>query len=157
MAPSRAYSPETRRKQTMRSIKFLSLLFVFAAVSVYAQSPAAVNFNESGKSRHAKGDRAGAIADFTKAIETDPKYAMAYNNRGATRNDIGDFDGALADLTRASDRSRWQGFLNRAIARGERLCRRSIADYLKRLRSIRLSSSQHRGPIGSKSESSKRL
>jgi lipoprotein NlpI len=37
------------------------------------------------------------VADFSKAIELNPKYAMAFNNRGSAYRDRGDADQALAD------------------------------------------------------------
>lgn len=42
-----------------------------------------------------------AIADFTKAIELDPKYADAYNRRGALYGNKKDNDKAIADFTNA--------------------------------------------------------
>jgi tetratricopeptide (TPR) repeat protein len=41
----------------------------------------------------------GALADYTKAIELDPRSATAYTNRGAVKYDLGDKQGALADHT----------------------------------------------------------
>jgi len=49
-----------------------------------------------------KRDDDGAIADFTPAIELDPKAAqIAYRNRALARNLKGDADGAIADYDRA--------------------------------------------------------
>src|SRR5215470_9394771 len=48
-----------------------------------------------------KGDNDRAIADLTKAIEIDPKYAAAYNSRGNAYRDRKDYDQAIADHTRA--------------------------------------------------------
>jgi tetratricopeptide (TPR) repeat protein len=42
-----------------------------------------------------------ALADYTRAIERDPAYALAYNNRGVTYADLGRSEEALADYTRA--------------------------------------------------------
>jgi hypothetical protein len=42
-----------------------------------------------------------AIANFTKAIEMDPKYALAYNERGIAYQGRGDYDRAIADYTKA--------------------------------------------------------
>jgi tetratricopeptide (TPR) repeat protein len=36
------------------------------------------------------GDKNGAIADYTKAIEINPQYAKAYYNRGIVKKDLGD-------------------------------------------------------------------
>jgi tetratricopeptide (TPR) repeat protein len=58
-------------------------------------------YNNSGFARKANGDLDGAITDYTKAIESDPRYALAYYNRGVARHDKGDLDGAIADYTKA--------------------------------------------------------
>ena len=46
--------------------------------------------------KQAKGDFNAAIADFNRAIELNPKDAVAYSNRGNTKRDKGDLDGAIA-------------------------------------------------------------
>ncbi len=38
---------------------------------------------DQGKERFKAGDLDKAIADYTKALELNPKFASAYNNRGA--------------------------------------------------------------------------
>jgi tetratricopeptide (TPR) repeat protein len=48
-----------------------------------------------------KGDLDGAIADFSHAIELDPKDAIAYSNRAHAKRLKKDAAGALADCTRA--------------------------------------------------------
>src|SRR5438874_8083526 len=58
-------------------------------------------YNKSGIAKGVKGDIDGAIADFTRAIELDPKYSTAYTNRCLARKNKGDLDGAVADRTRA--------------------------------------------------------
>src|SRR6266545_3738910 len=40
----------------------------------------------------------GAIDDYTKAIEINPRFAKAYNSRGSARFYKGDHDGATADF-----------------------------------------------------------
>jgi tetratricopeptide (TPR) repeat protein len=49
----------------------------------------------------ARGDSAGALADFGQAIQIEPCYPEAYNNRGAARHAQGDLAGAVADFDRA--------------------------------------------------------
>ena len=48
-----------------------------------------------------KGDYDAAIADYTKAIESDPTLPTPYINRGLARQAKGDVDGALADDDKA--------------------------------------------------------
>jgi tetratricopeptide (TPR) repeat protein len=54
-----------------------------------------------GLARKGKKDLAGAIADFSKAIELRPTYANAYINRGIIENGQGSFDPAIADFSKA--------------------------------------------------------
>jgi lipoprotein NlpI len=78
----------------------LLLAGLAVAPSVLAQSTASDLVN-SGIAKGRKGDLDGASADFSRAIELDPKYAMAYNNRGIAKEKKGDLDGAIADYSRA--------------------------------------------------------
>ncbi len=41
-----------------------------------------------------------AIADFTKAIELNPRLVHAYNNRGNIKQQLGEWDSAIADFTK---------------------------------------------------------
>jgi tetratricopeptide (TPR) repeat protein len=65
-----------------------------------AASPAE-NFNQRGATKYQRGDARGAISDFNRAIEIDPKYAEAYINRGAAKLGAGDKQGAIADYSKA--------------------------------------------------------
>ena len=56
---------------------------------------------QSGATKATDGDRAGAIADYTRAIKLDPKNVNVYNNRGTEKQNAGDIAGALADFSRA--------------------------------------------------------
>ncbi len=48
-----------------------------------------------------RGAMQGSIAEFSKAIQVDPKSARAYAGRGAIRYAAGDSKGGMADLTKA--------------------------------------------------------
>jgi tetratricopeptide (TPR) repeat protein len=48
-----------------------------------------------------RGDRAGAMSDYTEAIRLDPAYADAYVGRATVLHANGDGPGALNDLARA--------------------------------------------------------
>ena len=60
-----------------------------------------VVYYNRGNAYDSKGDHDQAIFDFTRAIELNPKYALAYNNRGIAYNSKGDHDRAISDFTRA--------------------------------------------------------
>lgn len=56
----------------------------------------------SGMQKYRKGDDRGALADFDRAIQIDPNYAIAYYGRGFLRaRKLQDISGALADFDRA--------------------------------------------------------
>ena len=42
-------------------------------------------YNSRGLIKYNKGDHAGALPDYDKAIELDPQFAVAYVNRGEVK------------------------------------------------------------------------
>jgi tetratricopeptide (TPR) repeat protein len=58
-------------------------------------------YNNRGVAYDSKGEHNRAIADFTMAIELNPKHVEAYNNRGVAYEGEGDHDRAIADFTKA--------------------------------------------------------
>ena len=59
-------------------------------------------YNNRGIAYEDEGDYDAAIADYTKAIQIDPKYADAYYNRGNVYSkQKGDYDAAIADYNKA--------------------------------------------------------
>ncbi|WP_413440601.1 tetratricopeptide repeat protein [Synechococcus sp. MIT S1220] len=67
--------------------------------AAFAQT--AIELFNSGLDKAKSGNLKGAITDWTKAIEIDPKYADAYYNRGVVKHDLKDYRGAIADYTKA--------------------------------------------------------
>ena len=67
--------------------------------AAYAQS--ASDLLNSGVDKAQSGNLRGAIADWTKAIEIDPRYALAYYNRGVSKYNLKDYRGAISDYTKA--------------------------------------------------------
>jgi tetratricopeptide (TPR) repeat protein len=79
-----------------------------------------------------KGQYDQAIADFTKAIEINPRYAKAYTNRGSVYNSKGQADRAIADYGKAIEiNPRYaNAYNNRGIAYEKKKLRdKAIADY----------------------------
>jgi tetratricopeptide (TPR) repeat protein len=54
-----------------------------------------------GRTKQDNGDCMGAIADFDKAIEIDPRHARYYFRRGGAKESNGDLGGAISDYTKA--------------------------------------------------------
>jgi len=61
----------------------------------------AAAYRNRGIVNAAKQDYDRAIADFSKAIELNPKYVAAYNDRAAVYTSKGDYQRAVADVTKA--------------------------------------------------------
>jgi tetratricopeptide (TPR) repeat protein len=90
--------------------------------------------NNRGAAYITKGENGRAIADYSKAIEINPRHASAYYNRGAAFRARGEIDRALADYTQAIEiNPRYaNAFLSRGIAfeaSGDN--DRAIADFTK--------------------------
>ena len=59
-----------------------------------------INYFNRGFSKNQLKDYSGAIADYTKAIEIDPNYALAYGYRGYSKSVQKDYNGAIADYSK---------------------------------------------------------
>lgn len=101
---------------------FIGSVFLLAsALCACGQDAAsqAKNFFENGQTRVKQGEYEAAIADFSKAIELDPKNPLAFAARGNARVNTGAVDEAIADFTQAIvfDPTRRVPYINRAVAR----------------------------------------
>ncbi len=56
---------------------------------------------KKGLKKFKNNDFKGAVDDFTKAIELDPKNDEAYYYRGKVKNKLQDFSGAINDYNKA--------------------------------------------------------
>ena len=61
----------------------------------------AIAYHRRGTAYASKKEYDRAIADYTKALEIDPKHISAYNDRGLAYTSKGDYERAIADVTRA--------------------------------------------------------
>ena len=113
----------------------LILVFLFVVWPVQGQTPTtAADYVNRGNSKYGNRDFDGAIADYNKAIEIDPRHALAYNNRGLARGVKGDLDGAIADYNKTIeiDPHYSQAYFNRGKARDDKGDHDgAIADYTK--------------------------
>ena len=74
---------------------------VIFSVPEYAKGESASYYYNRGIDKFDAGDYYGAISDFNKAIEINPRYADAYVNRGVTKRRSGDNYGAISDYNKA--------------------------------------------------------
>jgi tetratricopeptide (TPR) repeat protein len=72
-----------------------------SAPVVSTAPPKASDFYVAATNKKEKEDYSGAIADYTKAIQLDPKFAKAYNERGLVYQILKQDKNALADFDRA--------------------------------------------------------
>jgi len=103
MKPEAENSPSseiiTAMKNSFSRVYLVLLLFLTASTGSFA-GDTAVDFFNQGNAKRENRDLDGAIADYTRAIEINPKLLGAYGNRGYAKNVKGDLDGAIADYTR---------------------------------------------------------
>ena len=83
-----------------------------------------------GISKYNAKDYEGAMSDYTKAIEINPKYADAYYNRGISKYDLENYQGAISDYTKAieinpkyADAYNNRGIVNYSINRKDYACK----------------------------------
>ena len=72
----------------------LTVLFAFVVLTGCNAERTAY---EAGKAAAAKGDYHQAVANFTKAIDLNPRDAQAYHSRGLAFLEIGDLGRAIVD------------------------------------------------------------
>jgi tetratricopeptide (TPR) repeat protein len=100
--------------------------------SLLAQPQNAIEYVMRGTAQAQLQDSAGAISDYTIALELNPRLVLAYNNRGNLRQHLGDWDGAIADFSMVLEIDPHSAIAcnNRAIVYAHRgLSAEAIADY----------------------------
>jgi tetratricopeptide (TPR) repeat protein len=91
----------TIKRLKMKTV--LSIIAVAAVFMLYSGSKALAEsantwFNE-GFALQQKGDLAGAIKLYTRAVESNPMFAMAYQMRGAAHQQLKKYPQAISDYT----------------------------------------------------------
>src|SRR5437763_16770801 len=91
------------------------------AVAAAQTSQLADDYNSRGLAKETKGDHDGAIADYNRAIELDPKQPKAYRNRGFAKKAEEGHDGTVADYNRAIELypKQAKGYYSRGVATKE--------------------------------------
>ena len=77
------------------------LFFILLTLSLTSFSQTAEEYNYKGVAKYNLKDYSGAIADFNKAIQLNPDFALAYRNRGNTKQNLKDYTGAIVDFNKA--------------------------------------------------------
>jgi tetratricopeptide (TPR) repeat protein len=113
-----------------RSCTLFALLAFNLPSSVIGQTTSATYYS-LGNDKQAKGDLDGAIADYSRAIELDPKNGNAYYSRGTAKRARNDLDGAIADFTHTLelDPKDAGAYTSRGVAKSEKGDLSAIADY----------------------------
>lgn len=63
----------------------------------------AEEYYKQGAAKHELKNYTGAIQDFNKAIELNPKHKLAYSDRGIAKFGLGDYQEAIKDYNKAID------------------------------------------------------
>ncbi|GAG99317.1 unnamed protein product, partial [marine sediment metagenome] len=85
----------------MKGLILIALaLFISACATPKVENNAEFYYNR-GLAYGLKGQRDKEISDSTKAIEINPRYAMAYTNRGNAYYKKGHYDQVISDYTKA--------------------------------------------------------
>ncbi len=84
----------------MKKIFFI-LLSILILASCTSKREKAIVLNKSGIHKMNDNHIKEALADFDKAVQTDPTFDQAYYYRGNMKFSLTDYQGALADYTKA--------------------------------------------------------
>ena len=82
-------------------MKYKLVLAFLLSISTSIWSQNYDSFFTKGNKEFDQKDYKSAIADYTKAIEINPKLTEAYCNRGLAKSMIFDYKGAIIDFTKS--------------------------------------------------------
>ncbi len=103
----------------MRTGAVLTSALAILAVPERALAESVTFYFNRGIDKSDDGDYYGAISDYSKVIEINPRYAKAYYNRGIAKRKLGDNYGAISDYSKAIEinPSYALAFRNRSVAK----------------------------------------
>jgi len=84
-------------------MKTLLILLLSLFISSISISQTAEEYYDRGNDRLDRQDYRGAIANFSRAIEINPRYEDAYFNRGVAKINLYDYYGAIADFKKVTE------------------------------------------------------
>ena len=117
----------------MKKLLFLifSCLLFFSS---YCQT--AEEFYHRGKAKDSLQDYRGAIADYSKVIELNPKLESAYFQRGLAKYELKDYQEAISDYSKAIeiDSNCVEAYMNRGVAKSKLNNWDAIEDYGKAIK-----------------------
>ena len=95
------------------------ITFILVTTFCYSQNKDAKYYFEQGDAKYDLEDYRGAISDHNKAIELNPKYAVAYNNRGIAKGNLEDYRGAISDYNKVIELNPQyaDAYYNRGVAK----------------------------------------
>src|SRR5215813_7867549 len=85
----------------MSRMVVLNAAFMICMMANLRAERTAKAYFSRGNENYQKGDFAAAAADYTRAIELDPKYADAYQQRADVWEKTKQYDSALKDIQKA--------------------------------------------------------
>ncbi len=77
---------------------FILLFALFPVINACCQT--IEEHIKNGNAKHELKDYRGAIADYSKAIQLNPKFIKAYYLRGVAKAEMQDYNGAIADFSK---------------------------------------------------------
>jgi tetratricopeptide (TPR) repeat protein len=94
-------------------------LIIFFSLSINSYSQTSLEYKNNGFAEAEAGNNIGAIADFNKAIELNPKYVRAYLLRGTSKYNLEDYRGAISDfdMVTSLDPKELDAYLLRGLAK----------------------------------------
>ena len=89
-------------------ILFYLLFLLFLTYNGVAQK--AEEYYEMGRRKANLENYQGAITDYSKAIELNPRDAMAYYGRGISKIMLGQKNSGCLDLSKAGELGEWRAY-----------------------------------------------